>query len=204
MWLRAKRDEKMSLEISAQMRQWIFGRDPRAITWLEDKLRSGKGSVAALMILRSLNGQESHDLVDFRQCYGFCGNTMQWQSIQFMISDFKNKESEELDQINSYFTTQKNNYIRVGSIPDLSNSDTVERKFKQASDSSDFGKMYLLLENAPSNYGTFWSYFSHVKSDPANSQQLKISFDVFDQDKDGSLGVAWFEYRFQNSTNNIQ
>jgi hypothetical protein len=161
-----QRNKRSTLPLSADLRIQIVSGDPAAVSWLEEQIEAGTGSIPALLLLQSMTGETFGQVPNLCRGYSFCGRTGKWSRWHLMNAGFRTMRKRERQAYAKY--TQRKSALRFDHLHnvDLYNEDSVRASFKQGWDELDGGRIYLLLSEESQGPGFFrgvMRYFEWLK-----------------------------------------
>lgn len=169
-WIHAahnlQRDKRSTLSLSADLRVQIISGDPAAVSWLEEQIEAGRGSIPALLLLQSMTGETFGQVPNLCRSYSFCGNTGERLRWRLMNAGFRAMREQERQAYAQY--RQRKSALRFDHLQnvDLYNEDSVRTNFKQGWDELDGGRIYLLLSQesqGPDFFRRVMRYFEWLK-----------------------------------------
>ncbi len=192
--------------------------------WLEQRLGTKQGDVAALYILNSLGAEKLAPLPCYRS-YGFCGNASRWERCRCQIRAMK-QHLESVDQvIQRYLADQDKPSLRPLPKVDWMTLTDIESKALAAVETKNLGLLVIVSDGVgdarfipfthPSDprrvklhrVGQYYDVRScapvaciieyELAGEPASSlhdRVTRLSFDPGDGDLDGLPGIASLEF----------
>lgn len=159
-WIHAahnlQRNTRSTLSLSADLRVRIISGDPTAVSWLEEQIEAGTGSIPALLLLQSMTGETFGQVPNLCRGYSFCGNIGKRSRWHLMNAGFRAMRERERQAYAQY--RQRKSALRFDHLQnvDLYDEDSARASFKQGWDELDGGRIYLLLSEESQGPGFFW------------------------------------------------